>query len=59
MALNLDDVAPSQNNNEPPRSQPDHNGNESKENEEASYDLDTLSDEALLQAVLDNPELFP
>jgi hypothetical protein len=58
MALNLDDIiATSKETSSSTSNNDNHKKNE--ENEGEFGDMGTLSDEALLQACLDNPELFP
>ncbi|VEU41340.1 unnamed protein product [Pseudo-nitzschia multistriata] len=59
MALNLDHAIASQNDTEQSGTPTHQSGNDAKKDEEELYDSDSLSDDALLQAALNNPELFP
>merc|ERR1711865_331422 len=70
MNLNLDDIGLNYNktcslsqsndrNEEVIDGKSDNHGHEEKDEDQESSELGTLSDDALLQACLDNPELFP
>ena len=61
MDLNLDDIVASSNTKESAAcgTVDTVSGNRDTQTSQEKHDADDLSDEALLQAIVDNPELFP